>query len=150
MSRGLVRLMMAVDDAFTQVSREVGLTAQQAQLLCAAQRPAPVGQIAAFMSCDRSNVSHLIDRAANRGLLRRRSTESDGRVTLVELSSDGEDLMQRFVEALRSRFRALLADWPEDRQDEACDTLHALTEVLERGRNGQPHTTRPLAANLFP
>lgn len=134
-ARGLVRLMMAVDDAYTQVSREVGLTAQQAQLLCAAQRPAPVGDIAAFLRCDRSNVSHLVDRVAGRGLLQRRATEADGRVKLVELSPDGQVLVQRFVTTLGSRFEALLAEWPEARRVEARATLHALAETLEHARD---------------
>lgn len=150
-ARGLVRLMMAVDDAYTQVSREVGLTAQQAQLLCAAQRPAPVGDIAAFLRCDRSNVSHLVDRAAGRGLLQRRATESDGRVKLVELSRDGHDLVQRFVSTLGSRFEALLADWPDDRRDEARATLHALAETLEHGRDVKEEPSpAPPAPDPFP
>ena len=132
-ARGLVRLMMAVEDAYTQVSREVGLTAQQAQLLCAAQRPAPVGDIAAFLRCDRSNVSHLVSRAERRGLMRRGATETDGRVKVVRLSSDGEELVRRFIGALGSRFETLLAEWPEDRRDEARSILHALADALERG-----------------
>lgn len=130
--RGLVRLMMAVDRAYTEVGRELGVTAQQAQLLCAAQRPAPIGEIATFLGCDRSNVSHLVERAANRGLLRRRAAETDGRLKLVELSPQGKEAVQHFIEALGSRFNSLLADWPEDRLQEAQATLHALAEALER------------------
>ena len=132
-ARGLVRLMMAVDDAYSQVSREVGLTAQQAQLLCAAQRAAPVRDIAAFLRWDRSNVSHLADRVAGRGLLQRRAAETDGRVKLIELSPEGRDVVQRFIETLGSRFEAVLAGWPEDRQRDALATLHALADALERG-----------------
>ncbi len=136
---------------YTDVRREVGLTAQQAQLLCAAQRPAPVGDLAAFLHCDRSNVSHLVDRAANRGLVRRRASEADGRVKLIELSADGEDLVERFVRTLGSRFDALLADWPADRRDQARETLHALAETLEQGRNAPPGPP-PIAAtrDAFP
>ncbi len=136
-ARGLVRLMMAVDDAYTEASRDVGLTAQQAQLLCAAQRPAPVGDIACFLGCDRSNVSHLVDRISSRGLLQRRAAETDGRVKLVELSPDGQDAVQRFIETLGSRFDELLANWPPERKEEARETLHQLAAALERGRHPQ-------------
>lgn len=149
-ARGLVRLMMAVDDAYTEVSREVGLTAQQAQLLCAAQRPAAVGEIAAFLRSDRSNISHLADRAARRGLLQRRATDADGRVKLVELSSDGQEVVQRFIQALGARFSAHLADWPEHRQKEALATLHALAEALERGRDAEASAPSPPVADPFP
>ncbi len=142
-ARGLVRLMMAVDDAYSQVSRECGLTAQQAQLLCAAQRPAPVRDIAAFLRWDRSNVSHLADRVSSRGLLQRRAAETDGRVKVIELSPEGRDLVQRFIETLGSRFEAVLTDWPEGRQKDALATLHALAEALERG----PEDAVPAAAD---
>ena len=150
-ARGLVRLMMAVDDAYTQVSRELGLTAQQAQLLCAAQRPAPVRDIAAFLRCDRSNVSHLVDRTAGRGLLQRRATDSDGRLKLVELSPDGQELVQRFVKTLGLRFETLLADWPQERRDEASTILHELAETLERARDtkSEPNPPPP-APDPFP
>ncbi len=134
-ARGLVRLMMAVDDAYTQVSREVGLTAQQAQLLCAVQRPAAVGEIAQFLHCDRSNVSHLVDRASGRGLIHRDVTQTDGRVRLVGLSPDGQQAVQAFKQALGSRFEAVLADWPHERREEALETLHALAEALESGEH---------------
>ncbi len=150
-SRGLVRVMMAVDATYLQVSREVGLTSQQAQLLCAAQRPAPVGEIAEFLRSDHSRVSHLVGRAAARGLLQRRATETDGRVKLVELSPDGEDVVQRFIQTLGSRFDALLTDWPHSRRQEALATLHALAEVLERGRDVEVETTvEPPAGEAFP
>lgn len=150
-SRGLVRLMMAVDDAYTEASREVGLTAQQAQLLCAAQRPAPVGDIAAFLRSDRSNISHLVERAASRGLLQRRAAETDGRVKLVELSPDGQDVVQRFVRTLGTRFEAVLADWPPERQQEALTTLHALAEALEHGRDeASPPPPAPPTGDRFP
>lgn len=130
--RGLVRLMMAVDRAYTDVGRELGVTAQQAQLLCAARRPAPIGEIATFLGSDRSNVSHLVERAASRGLLQRRAAESDGRLKLVELSPQGKEAVRQFIEALGSRLHTSLADWPEDRLQDAQATLHALAEALER------------------
>lgn len=135
-SRGLVRLMMVVDDVYVQVSREVGLTAQQAQLLCAVQRPTAVGDVAEFLRCDRSNVSHLVDRAAGRGLIHRRATETDGRVRLLELSPDGQQLVQRFIHTLGARLETLLADWPDQRRDDALETLHALADALENQQKG--------------
>ena len=135
-SRGLVRLMMVVDDVYRQVSREVGLTAQQAQLLCAVQRPAAVGDVAEFLRCDRSNVSHLVDRAAGRGLIHRDVTQTDGRVRLVGLSPDGQQLVQRFIHTLGARLETLLADWPDQRRDDALETLHALADALENQQKG--------------
>ncbi len=142
LSRGLVRLMMAVDDAYTQASREVGLTAQQAQLLCTAQRSAAVGDIAATLRCDRSNVTRLADRAASRGLVHRRGTERDGRVRVIELSDDGHQLVQRFIATLAARLEERLGDWPGQRRRAAVELLDALADALE----GRP----PARAQTYP
>jgi DNA-binding MarR family transcriptional regulator len=136
-ARGLIRLMMAVDDAYTQASRELRLTAQQAQLLCAVQRPAAVGDIAQFLRCDRSNVSHLVDRVSRRGLIQREVTTTDGRLRLVGLSPDGQQLVQQFTQIVGSRFETVFADWPEERLQDALATLHALAEALESAEREQ-------------
>src|SRR6266498_3738404 len=99
----LGRLRVALDEAFAQASRESGLSAQQAELLCAAMmRQCSIGDLARVLHCDRSNVSRLVDRAASRGLVYRRGAESDGRVTVIELTPDGQRLAQRFIQTLES------------------------------------------------
>jgi hypothetical protein len=52
--QALGRLRVALEDAFERTSRELGLKAQQAELLCAAMRPAAVGDPAQTLRCDRS------------------------------------------------------------------------------------------------
>ncbi len=60
--------------------------------------------------------------------------------------------MQRFIQTLGSRFDALLADWPHSRQQEALATLHALAEILERGRDVEvePRAAEQPAGDAFP
>jgi DNA-binding MarR family transcriptional regulator len=129
--QALGRLRVAMDETYVQSSRELGLTAQQAELLCAAMRPGAIGDLAAVLRCDRSNVSRLVDRAAKRGLLNRRGRQSDGRVTVVELTPEGELLAERFIKALESKTRPLLATWSAKRQQAAVDVLTELAETLE-------------------
>ena len=130
--QALGRLRVALDDSFDRVSRDFGLSAQQAELLCAAMRPAPVGDIARVLRCDRSNVSRLADRAARRGLLSRRPGEQDGRVKLIELSPSGRDLAQRFIAALEDELADLLATWSPRRERTALGILEELADGLER------------------
>ncbi len=125
---------MALDDTYTQTSRELGLTAQQAELICAAMRPAAIGELADVLRCDRSNVSRLVDRAASRGLLYRRAEEADGRVTVIELTPDGQRLAERFIKTLESKLEPLLAGWSVNRQHTTIETLTMLAQALERTR----------------
>ena len=140
--RALGRLRVALEDAYSQASHELGLSAQQAELLCAAMRPAPVGDIAHLLRCDRSNVSRLADRAARRGLVTRRGAAADRRITVIELTPDGQRLARQFIEALESRLEPLLARWPEKRQQAAIAILGEIADALQ-GAQEPPPPPRP-------
>jgi DNA-binding MarR family transcriptional regulator len=131
--QALGRLRVALDDAYQRTSRQHGLTAQQAELLCAALRPTAVGSLAKTLRCDQSNVTRLVDRAAKRGLIRRRADRDDGRVTLIELSAKGRKAAEAFIAALEDQLSTLLATWPKERQREVADTLNEISSSLDRG-----------------
>jgi DNA-binding MarR family transcriptional regulator len=134
--QALGRLRVALEDAFLRASRELGLTAQQAELLCAAIHPAAVGDLARALRCDRSNVSRLVDRASVRGLVKRRTGEEDGRVTLVELTPEGERLARRFIAALEAQTEALRAAWPDARQQTSVELLNEIADALDAPADG--------------
>lgn len=120
-----------MDETYVQASRDLGLTAQQAELLCATMQPGAIGDLARVLRCDRSNVSRLVDRAASRGLLHRRGQELDGRVSMIELTPEGRQLAERFIRTLESKTQPLLAAWSAKRQRAAIETLTAIAETLE-------------------
>jgi DNA-binding MarR family transcriptional regulator len=143
----LGRLRVALDETFAQASREAGLSAQQAELLCAAMmRQCSIGDLARALHCDRSNVSRLVDRAAARGLVYRRGGQPDKRVTVIELTPDGERLAGRFIETLESKLGPLLESWSAERQQAAAETLSAIAEVLERATSQEAAPERAPAA----
>lgn len=130
----LGRLRVALDGAYTLASRELGLTAQQAELLCAAMRPAAVGEIAEQLRCDRSNVSRLVDRAHARGLVARREGEDDARVRVIELTPEGERLAREFIAALELQTEVLRARWSSEREGQATGLLEEIGDALETSR----------------
>jgi DNA-binding MarR family transcriptional regulator len=147
LSQGLVRLAVAVDAAYARASRELDLTSQQAQLLCAiglatgedgrpvvGNRPTPIGRLAAELHCDQTNATRLVDRAAKRGLLRRRrGADTDGRVILVELTDEGRGQLDRFITILlQEAIDPLFTDWTPERQAAALAVLNSLADTLER------------------
>lgn len=129
--QALVALMLALDATYTAASRELGLTAQQAQLLCAASHPASVRTVARTLRCDRTNVTRLADRAADKGWLRRRHDQHDGRVTVIELTPAGRRLADRLQAAVQHRLADLVSSWPSHRRQAALDLLADLTRGLE-------------------
>jgi DNA-binding MarR family transcriptional regulator len=142
--RALGRLRVALDDAFLRASRDLGLTGQQAELLCAAMQPATVGDLARTLRCDRSNVSRLLDRAAARGLLTRRDDQEDGRITVVELTPKGESVALSFLKALESQTDALKSRWSGQRRQLAVGLLNELSDALDASK--QPARRRKRSA----
>jgi len=129
--QALGRLRVALDEAFLRASRGLNLTPQQAELLCAALVPTPVGDLAATLRCDRSNVTRLADRAESRGLLTRRTGDEDARVTMIEVTPEGERLARRFLAALESQTASLRAHWPAQRERLTVKLLAELADALE-------------------
>ena len=129
---GLVRLMLSMEALYNRQSRKAGLTAQQAQLLCtAARRKAGLGDIAEVLRCDRSNVSRLLDRVTRRGLARRAADTRDGRVSVLELSPDGQDIVHSFEADLAARLSRLIAGWPARKRQAAANILAALIDAIQ-------------------
>jgi DNA-binding MarR family transcriptional regulator len=129
----LGRLRVALDDAYERASGQLGLTAQQAELLCAAMTPHAVGELAVALRCDRSNISRLVDRAAARGLVKRYGGDEDRRVTLIELTSSGGELARLFIASLEAQTSDLRRAWPKTKQRAATSMLTEISTALESG-----------------
>ena len=129
---GLVRLMLSMEALYNRQSRKAGLSAQQAQLLCtAARRQAGLGEIAEVLHCDRSNVSKLLDRVTQRGLAYRAPDSRDGRVSVLQLSPDGQAVVNSFEADLAARLGRLTADWPARKRQAAASAVTALVEAIQ-------------------
>ena len=129
--RALGHLRVVLDDAYVRASRDLGLTAQQAELLCAALTPTAVGDLATILRCDRSNVSRLVDRAAARDLLLRRGTQADGRMTMIELTPNGRRLAEGFIERLEALTQSLVGRWTDERRRLAAEVITEIADALE-------------------
>lgn len=133
MPRALGHLHVALEDAYARASRQVGIPPAYAALLCAAMAPVPVGRLADDLRCDRTNVTHLVDRAAEQGWVERLSDERDRRRSLITLTPAGERLARRFIATLEEQLADLLAGWDERRQGRAIADITAIAEALDRG-----------------
>ncbi|QUQ65843.1 MarR family winged helix-turn-helix transcriptional regulator [Kutzneria sp. CA-103260] len=89
-----------------------GLTAMQAKALRAARTPVPMRRIAEVLQSEPSNVTPIVDRLAEYGLLERRPNPADRRGKLVAATEAG---------------LAVIADLTE-RMPFAADPLAALTD----------------------
>ena len=87
----LVRLFFAQRANLPPLAAELQLSPAQCHVLHLIEpdRPIPMGQLAQTLACDASNDTGLVDRLESRGLVRRRPSEDDRRVKVLDLTPAG-------------------------------------------------------------
>jgi len=66
-------------------------------------RPLPMGRLADTLGCDPSNVTGLVDRLGERGLIRRDSLPGDRRVKVLRLTPEGARLRAQLLRRVAER-----------------------------------------------
>lgn len=114
----LVQVSFAVLDVLTRSAAELDLSVTQLRLIGILRDRSPsMAALADFLGLDRSSVSGLIDRAEKRGLVARRTSADDARVTLIDLSPAGRELGERLGVVVSSRMDTLLVGVPPVEQE---------------------------------
>src|SRR5918994_5784897 len=88
------RIHWAEKPRFMAIGQEFDLAPQQGMALRALHEPRPMGELAKFLACDNSNVTGIVDRLEERGLVERRSADHDRRVKLIALTPQGKELRE--------------------------------------------------------
>ena len=83
-------------------NQELELSPPQGIVLRFLDEPRPMVELAALMRCDNSNMTGIVDRLEERGLVERRPADHDRRVKLIAITRAGsrlrDDLNRRFAE----------------------------------------------------
>src|SRR5688572_18706732 len=72
-----------------RANQDLELSPPQGIVLRLLDQPRPMGELAAMMGCDNSNMTGIVDRMEERGLVRRAPAEGDRRVKLIDLTEEG-------------------------------------------------------------
>ena len=110
--------------------REFDLMPPQQMMLGLLDEPQPMGELAKHMHCDNSNITGIVDRLSERGLVERRAAEGDRRVKLVALTDAGRELRAELIRR-RSIPPAEIASLPEA-------DLRRLEAIFARAMEGAP------------
>jgi MarR family transcriptional regulator, organic hydroperoxide resistance regulator len=121
----LARVMfMEGKPRFPAIAAEFELSPPQAIVMRLLSEPRPMGDLATAMHCDNSNITGIVDRLEERGLVERQPAPYDRRVKLIAVTSEGsklrDDLNRRFAEP------------PEAIAGLSEDDLVALRDILRR------------------
>jgi len=98
----LVQFFFTQRSSLPTLAAELRLSPAQVHVLhvIAPGQPIPMGQLADTLSCDASNVTGLVDRLESRGLVRRRPSDSDRRVKVLDLTPAGARLRAALVDRM--------------------------------------------------
>ncbi|WP_134119459.1 MarR family winged helix-turn-helix transcriptional regulator [Kribbella kalugense] len=119
LSEGLIALGLAVERLRASVCRELDLTPQQVQLVCAldhGQRTS--GGLARLLACDKTNITGLVDRLGSKGLVHRVRDEADRRIVHIALTDEGRQVVNEFRRLAGAQFAAAVASWPHSEQQQ--------------------------------
>ncbi|HYH62580.1 MAG TPA: MarR family transcriptional regulator [Solirubrobacterales bacterium] len=122
----------AVSELFFEHGRPKIMSAGQDLMLSPPQgivlrfldQPRPMGELATMMRCDNSNMTGIVDRLEERGLVRRAPAEGDRRVKLIELTEEGS--------RIREEMARRIAEPPEVITGLSAADQKALRDILRR------------------
>ena len=105
-------------------NQELELSPPQGIVLRFLDEPRPMGELAALMRCDNSNMTGIVDRLEERGLVERTAAVRDRRVKLNALTEHGR--------ALRDELNRRMAEPPEVIERLSLADRRALRDILRR------------------
>jgi len=88
------------------------------------RRPVPMSELAEALHCDNSNVTGIVDRLEDRGLVERRSAAHDRRVKMLVVTERGTEVRERLAERLDEAPPPLARLAPDDQR--------ALRDIMRR------------------
>jgi DNA-binding MarR family transcriptional regulator len=107
----LVQTMHVLQDLYAETSRPLGLTPQQAHLLCVLlDGPLGMTELSRILSIERSSLTSMVDRLERRDLVARIPYPTDRRAYRIELTTPGLALAHEAHNAFTARIDELTAD----------------------------------------
>jgi len=85
---------------FIEIAHNLGVTPSILDALRFLDQPQPMGRMAEFLHCDPSNVTGIVDTLEERNLAKRKPSEADRRVKVVELTAAGRKRRARASEEM--------------------------------------------------
>jgi DNA-binding MarR family transcriptional regulator len=112
----LQRIMMSQRSLFFEVASEFDLAPAQMHALKALEpgKPRPMSELAGALRCDNSNVTGIVDRLEDRGLVQRVPSDRDRRVKMLEVTPQGAALRKQLHDRLMRPPEALAGLSEED------------------------------------
>jgi DNA-binding MarR family transcriptional regulator len=132
----LAQLTFAVQGALGRIAAAHDLSIVQARLLGILRDRSPtVNELASFLQLDKSSVTGLVDRAQERGLVKRVPSTLDRRSVQVTITAAGQKLVNRATAAFEEEIMDLVAALNRA-QEPRLSSIASLIVVADARRRG--------------
>ncbi|NUR98578.1 MAG: MarR family transcriptional regulator [Kribbellaceae bacterium] len=129
LASALVQAMHRLQDVHAETSRPLGLTPQQAHLLCVLiAGPEGMTDLSRILSIERSSLTSMVDRLERRSLVARIPSPGDRRACRIELTPDGLALAHQAHDAVVDRINTLTAHLPPTTRQAVTTALQSITK----------------------
>ena len=89
----------------------------------------PINRIAEYLGVGQPTASHLVDKLVRQGFAERSESATDRRVTLVRLTTQGEDLVRRLYQGGEEQYRSWVKKLTDEERKILLSGLQALARV---------------------
>ncbi len=136
----LIRLEARMQAAVSERLREIGVSIPQCDVLTTLTEQEGVSQqeLAARLYVTKGNISGLIDRLAEAGLVERRSIASDRRQHAIYLTEAGRAIAERAIAVQRRWIASTLGRMAETDLEALEAKLVALRDIVREAETPQP------------
>lgn len=135
--RELVRCYQAFEAVSCAHIRTMGLTPPQFDIIATLGNTDGMRfkELGEKTLCTKGTLTGIVDRLAEKGLVKRVASPTDGRSQIVQLTQKGEQVFAKTFPAQLAYMDQLLADVDQARMAHLQNELHALRETLESRQN---------------
>lgn len=136
----LIRLEARMQAAVGERLREIGVSIPQCDVLTTLTEKEGVSQqeLAARLYVTKGNISGLIDRLADAGLVERRSTANDRRQHAIYLTEAGRAMAERAIAVQRRWIASTLGRMAESDLEALEAKLLALRDIVREAQTPEP------------
>ena len=134
LASALVQTMHLLQDLHAETSRPLGLTPQQAHLLCVLLGGSlGMTELSRILSIERSSLTSMVDRLERRDLVSRTAHPTDRRACHIELTPAGKALAHEAHDAVVDRIETLTGDLPAAARRTLVTTLQTVLSRRDVG-----------------
>lgn len=129
--RKILLLMMRSKRRLSKAAEKHDMTVAQAMMLMLFEpdKGKSMQNLSCLMGCDASNVTGLVERLDNQGIIKRTADPQDGRVKLIELSDDG---LTRRTNILQELQTAEESDMQKLSPAEQVQLIRLINKLMQR------------------